>query len=65
MNATQAQGFTALHAAAHNGDAELTRILLARGADPALTTDDGRAALSFAEENGDEGMIELLRPVTA
>jgi ankyrin repeat protein len=35
-------GFTALHSAAQNGDAELARLLLERGADPSLAADDGR-----------------------
>jgi ankyrin repeat protein len=35
-------GFTALHAAAQNGDSELESFLLERGADPAATADDGR-----------------------
>jgi ankyrin repeat protein len=35
-------GFTAMHTAAQNGDAELERLLLDRGADPAAATDDGR-----------------------
>jgi ankyrin repeat protein len=35
-------GFTALHAAAQNGDEELEGLLLERGADPELAADDGR-----------------------
>jgi ankyrin repeat protein len=35
-------GFTALHTAAQNGDAELERLLLDRGADATAATDDGR-----------------------
>lgn len=46
-------GFTALHAAAQNGDEELARLLLERGADPGLATDDGRRAADF-------GLAELL-----
>ena len=46
-------GFTALHAAAQNGDEELARLLLERGADPGLTADDGRRP-------GDLGLAELL-----
>jgi len=46
-------GFTALHAAAQNGDEELARLLLERGADPSVATDDGRRP-------GDLGLAELL-----
>jgi ankyrin repeat protein len=35
-------GFTALHSAVQNGDTELEQLLLERGADPSLATDDGR-----------------------
>lgn len=35
-------GFTALHAARQNGDQALAALLLERGADASLTTDDGR-----------------------
>lgn len=35
-------GFTALHAAAQNGDEELARLLLERGADRSLPADDRR-----------------------
>ena len=35
-------GFTALHAAAQNGDEELACLLLERSADPSLAADDGR-----------------------
>lgn len=46
-------GFTALHSAAQNGDDELARLLLERGADARLTTDDGRRP-------ADLGLEELL-----
>jgi uncharacterized protein len=45
--------FTALHAAAQNGDEELARLLLERGADPSLAADDGRRP-------ADLGLAELL-----
>jgi ankyrin repeat protein len=40
-------GFTALHSAAQNGDEELARLLLERGADPGLATDDGKRAADY------------------
>jgi ankyrin repeat protein len=46
-------GFTALHSAAQNGDQELARLLLERGADPSLATDDGRLPADY-------GLPELL-----
>lgn len=46
-------GFTALHAAAQNGDEELVRLLLEHGADPSLTTTDGRRP-------ADIGLADLL-----
>jgi ankyrin repeat protein len=48
VNGQGAEGFTALHAAAHNGDVELTRELLARGADPALEDSRGRTPADLA-----------------
>jgi ankyrin repeat protein/mono/diheme cytochrome c family protein len=42
------EGATPLMRAARYGDAKLARILLARGADPTLTTKDGSNALLFA-----------------
>ena len=45
-------GFTALHSAAQNGDEELVRLLLERGADPGLATADGkRRAADFAADD--------------
>jgi len=41
-------GFTALHAAAQNRHDALERLLLERGADPALTADDGRRPADLA-----------------
>jgi ankyrin repeat protein len=47
------RGFTALHAAAQNGDDELARLLLERGADASVAADDGRSP-------ADLGLAELL-----
>jgi ankyrin repeat protein len=46
-------GFTALHAAAQNGDEALALLLLERGADRGMVTDDGRRPV-------DLGLAELL-----
>ena len=40
-------GFTALHSAAQNGDADLAWLLLERGADPSLATDDGKLPADY------------------
>jgi ankyrin repeat protein len=40
-------GFTALHSAAQNGDGDLARLLLERGADKSLATDDGRLPADY------------------
>jgi ankyrin repeat protein len=60
-NARQGGGFTAMHAAAQNGDVAMATDLLDRGADPSPATDDGRTPLSIAEEQGHEDVAALLR----
>ncbi len=59
-NARQNLGFTALHAAAQNGDAAMARDLLDHGATDE-PTDDGRTALAIAEEQGHDEVAALLR----
>jgi ankyrin repeat protein len=61
-NARQSGGFTAIQAAAQNGDPEMARDLLAHGADTsAATDDDGRTALAIAEAEGHDEVAALLR----
>jgi uncharacterized protein len=48
VNGQGAEGFTALHSAAQNGDTELARELLSRGADPTLRTSAGKTASDLA-----------------
>lgn len=43
-------GFTALHTARQNGDDAFAQLLLERGADPSLTTDDGRMPGDLASD---------------
>lgn len=43
-------GFTALHSAAQSGDEELVRLLLARGADPSLSTAQGARPADLATD---------------
>lgn len=57
IDTPQAGGITPLHAAAAHDDAEMVALLLGRGADPALATDDGRSA---ADLTTDPGVVALL-----
>ena len=52
VNARQHGGFTPLHQAAQNGDAELVTLLLSRGARRSLTTDKDQTAYDLAYEAG-------------
>ena len=53
-------GGTPLHTAAFVGDPEVLRMLLDRGADPRLTTDDGKTAIDIARERGHAEAAALL-----
>src|SRR5215469_6639472 len=60
VNASQADGATALHWAAHWGDVETAGLLVAAGANPAPANRDGATPMFLACENGNAPMIELL-----
>ncbi|MFA7346787.1 MAG: ankyrin repeat domain-containing protein [Desulfurivibrionaceae bacterium] len=49
---------TPLMAAAKNGRIEVVNLLLDRGADPGLVSEDGRTAANFARENFKSNMVE-------
>lgn len=51
-NATQEGGWTALHAAAQNGDRETSELLLAHGADVQARADNNQCALDLALTKG-------------
>ena len=51
-NAQQQAGFRPMHEAGTNANRALAELLLAHGADPALTNDDGKSAIDFAREKG-------------
>ncbi len=60
-NSVQLGGWTALHAAARNGDQAIVDMLQLRGADPTRASDDGHTAISLAEENGHAALANVLR----
>ena len=60
-NSVQHGGWTALHAAARNGDQEIVAMLQLRGADPTRASDDGHTAIDLAEENGHGTLAKVLR----
>src|SRR6266542_2134740 len=51
-NARQQVGYTALMECARGGRDDMVSLLLAHGADPTLTTDDGKSASDLAREQG-------------
>jgi ankyrin repeat protein len=61
VNATQHGDWTALHAAAQNGDAELATVLPERGAEVNARHEGGQTALALAEEAGQAEVAALLK----
>lgn len=59
VNAQQHGGWTALHAAAMNGDDAMVDVLLKAGADAGLESDDGKTAADMAREKGHESVAAL------
>jgi len=51
-NAQQQAGFRPLHEAGSNANRALAELLIAHGADPTLTGDDGKSAIDLAREKG-------------
>ncbi len=52
LDATQSGGYTALHEAAHRGDAGMVELLLAAGADATRQTDEGHTPADIARTDG-------------
>jgi ankyrin repeat protein len=65
VDARQQAGYTALQAAAIHGDEELSDLLLSRGADPALRSDDGKSAADLAREKGHQALAGRLEAAAA
>jgi uncharacterized protein len=60
-NLRQSAGWTPLHAAAMNGDLASVELLLAAGADPAATNEEGRSVVDLANESEDDATKERIR----
>lgn len=61
LNAADDRGLTALHHAVAGGYIEITRALLARGADTERTDKEGRTAYAIAVAQGDPALLRLFR----
>jgi len=60
VNARQHGGWTAMHAAAQNGDLESARQLVAAGADIAARADNNQSPLDLALTKAQQAMVEYL-----
>jgi ankyrin len=60
VNATQADGMTALHWAVHRDNLEIANMLLKAGADPGASNRTGATPMYLATVNANDAMIELL-----
>jgi uncharacterized protein len=64
ISAKQNGGFTALHSAAANGNVPLVKLLIERGADPHVLSDDKKTPLQFAQERNRTEIVELLSSIS-
>ncbi len=60
VNATDADGDTALHIAAREGSDEAVSYLLENGADIDITNDEGETAREVADNNGNDSIVDLI-----
>jgi ankyrin repeat protein len=60
INVADANGNTALHHAARNGDIQVVELLVNRGADVDIQDQGGNTALHLAAANGNVEVVELL-----
>ncbi len=61
VNATQHGGWTALHEAARQGNAEMAEYLLGKGADRTKRSDDGKLPADLADEKGHQQVLAALK----
>lgn len=61
VNATQHGGWTALHEAARQGNAEMAEYLLSKGADAAIRSEDGKAPADLADEKSHQQVLAVLK----
>ena len=61
MNGKQEKGWTPLHEAVRQDNAEMTSYLLSHGADPKLQNDEGTSAIGLAAKEGRHDMLKLLK----
>ncbi|HYS21847.1 MAG TPA: ankyrin repeat domain-containing protein [Gemmatimonadales bacterium] len=61
VNAKQHKGWAPLHEAVLSRDVEMTRYLLAHGADPKQQNDEGKSAIGLAAEAGEAAILKLLK----
>ena len=59
VNSRSNSGFTSLHLAAQQGDADLAQDLIDLGADPNIQSAKGRTPLHHASRHGNEAVVRL------
>ena len=59
-NAAQQQGFRPMHEAGSHANRALAELLIARGGDPTLKTDEGKSAIDLAREKGHNDFADWL-----
>ncbi len=61
VNGKQEKGWAPLHEAVRQGNAEVTRYLVAHGADPKLQNDEGTSAIGLAAKEERHDILKLLK----
>ncbi len=61
VNGKQDKGWTPLHEAVNRNDLEMTRYLVAHGADPRLQNDEGKSAIGLAADKGFGEVLKVLK----
>jgi hypothetical protein len=64
VRAKQQGGYTPLHGAARQGNADIIRVLIDQGADCSARTDFGKTALELAIKNGKQEVVAILEPLS-